>query len=74
MGALAKKSTGAILLVGSPETCPDVRYGAGFWAADPVVFVKDGRKSMLVVPDLEHGRAVRESRADRVVTPRSTRY
>lgn len=73
MGAPAKKSTGPILLVGQPETCPDIRYGAGFWAADPVVYLKAGDKSMLVVPDLEYGRAIRESTADRVVTPRHLR-
>ena len=71
MSRRTKKSTGPILLIGSPETCPDIRYAAGFWAADAIVYLRTGAgKGLLVVPELEYGRAVRESRAARVATPR----
>ena len=69
MARCQKKSTGAMLLVGSPETCPDMRYVTAFWAADPIVFLRNGSESRLVVPNLEFGRATRESSAKHVLTP-----
>lgn len=68
-----KKSTRAILLVGTAETCPNLRYVSGFRAVDPVTFLaKDAQHQYLLVPQLEHGRAEKEStskRHVRVLTP-----
>ncbi|MBU4200822.1 MAG: Xaa-Pro peptidase family protein [Verrucomicrobia bacterium] len=54
-----KKLTGAVLLVGSPQNMPDIRYATGFTAPDPVVFLQEGRKKHLVVSLLELERARR---------------
>ena len=52
-----KKLTRPILLVGTPETTPDLPYATGFWAPDPVVALCDGQRRELVVSELEQGRA-----------------
>ncbi len=54
---MAKKSTGPILLVDSPERCADLRYASGFWAPDPLVFLDHGTRRVLLVSALEMGRA-----------------
>jgi Xaa-Pro aminopeptidase len=56
-----KKLTGTLLLVGKASDCPDLEYATGFRAVDPVVFVQSGESQYLVVPELEVGRARRES-------------
>ncbi|MBM4148209.1 MAG: aminopeptidase P family protein [Lentisphaerae bacterium] len=66
---MGKKSTDAILIVGSPEQWPDLRYATGFWAADPVVFLDAGTRRLLVVPGMEYGRAVNTVRGIEVATP-----
>lgn len=58
----ARRKTGAVetvVLAGIPSECEDLRYVTGFRASDPVVVVMRGRRKVLVVPDLELGRARR---------------
>lgn len=54
-----KKSTGAILLVGSETDCPEIEYVSGFRAPDPVVLFRMAQVQILVVSRLEYGRALR---------------
>lgn len=65
----ARKSTGAVLLIGTAENSPDLVYASGFRAPDPVVFLRAGRKRMMVVPELELGRAARSSPGTSVRSP-----
>lgn len=64
-----KKLTGAILLLGDAQNCPDIEYATGFRAVDPVLFLRKGSRTCLVVPQLEIGRAERTARGVRVFTP-----
>lgn len=48
-----------ILLIGSSLTSPDLEYITGFRTSDPVVFLQIGNNKVLVVPELELGRAVK---------------
>lgn len=50
-----KKKPGNILIVGSPAIYPDMRYAAGFFSSDPVIFLKTGKKKYLVVSPLDFG-------------------
>jgi len=65
-----RKKDSVILLVGSSDTCPDIRYVTGLQVNDPVVLLLRGRKRWLVVPGLEQGRAARVARGVTVTTPR----
>ena len=65
-----KKSTDAILLVSTTDEAPNVFYASGFVAPDPVLFLKQGRRRILVVPPLEAGRARQTTRGVIVRTPR----
>lgn len=56
-----KKVTGALVLIGSAADCPDLEYASGFRPVDAVVYVETPARRVLVVPELEYGRAVRES-------------
>jgi Xaa-Pro aminopeptidase len=64
-----KKSTGPALLIGSSETCPDIRHATGLVVPDPVVVLARGARLDVVVSRLEYGRAKRVVRAGRVWTP-----
>ena len=67
-----KKSTifpEAVLLLGDAQSCLDIEYATGFRAVDPVLFLKKGTRTCLVVPSLEVGRAERTTRKTAVVTP-----
>ncbi len=61
--------TGAILLVGAPQTMPDIRYATGFTAPDPVVYLEVNRQKHLVVPLLELERARRVAQGINVWAP-----
>ena len=54
-------SSHPVLLIGSTETCPDIAWLTGFNVHDPVVLLVDGRKRHLVVPQLEYGRALKQT-------------
>ncbi len=63
--------TAKIVLVGSPNTCPDILYATGFMAPDPIVYAEVGRRKAMVVSQLEWGRAIStaEKRGVDVFTP-----
>lgn len=63
------RPSGAILLIGTSETSPDLEYASGFHAVDPVVFLRAGEAGSLVVPEMEFGRASRNRPGTRVFTP-----
>lgn len=63
------KLTGPIMVIGKADDCPDIEYGSGFRAVDPVVFLKKNQERYLVVPQLEYGRASRASRRVEVFCP-----
>ncbi len=66
-----ERLTARIVLVGSANTCPDILYATGFMAPDPIVYLEVGRRKMMVVSQLEWGRAARigEERGIEVLTP-----
>ncbi|MBU1692661.1 MAG: M24 family metallopeptidase, partial [Verrucomicrobia bacterium] len=65
-----KKLTGSVLIVGAPESVPDLVYATGFSAVDPVAYLKTSGHRFLVVPSLEAGRATRQvKKGIRVLTP-----
>ncbi len=59
-----------LLLIGTRETSPDLLYGSGFSAPDPVVLMVRGREKIMLVPPLEEGRAKTTARRGvTVLTP-----
>ncbi len=66
-----ERLTARIVLVGSPNTCPDILYATGFMAPDPIVYLEVGRRKVMVVSQLEWGRAARtgQKRGIEVLTP-----
>jgi Xaa-Pro aminopeptidase len=54
-----ERLTARIVLVGSPNSNPDMLYATGFMAPDPVVYLEVGRRKAMVVSRLEWGRALR---------------
>jgi len=64
-----KQLTSAILLVGSPEKTPDIRYVTSFSAPDPVVVLAQRNQTHLIVSQLEFERARRTVRNATVWTP-----
>lgn len=60
-----------MLFVGSTEENPDIEYFSGFRAADPVVLVLRGKQGVLIVPELERGRAQNEAKNVEVATPQT---
>ena len=66
---MAKQLTRPKLLVEGAGNCADLMYGSGFSPVDPVVFLDEGKTSVLVVPLLEYGRAKSEAATSRVVLP-----
>ena len=66
-----KRLTARIVLVGNPNDCPDILYATGFMAPDPIVYMEIGRHKIMVVSQLEWGRAVStgKARGIKVFTP-----
>jgi len=58
----------ARLLYAASETEADMLYPTGFFAPDPFLFIQKGRRTVLVMSDLEMGRARRQARVDRVMS------
>ena len=57
---MKNKLTGALLMLGSPETQADIRSFSGFSAPDNIVYVQNNRQKWLIVSSLEFGRALKE--------------
>lgn len=66
---MAGKLTAPILLVGTPIVLADLAYATRFLAPDPVVFLRKGRHSFLVVNRMELARARKTVRGIRVFAP-----
>lgn len=67
---MKNKSTRVLLLVGQGYEAADFRYACGLSLPDAAVYLQVGRKRTLVVPEMEYGRACRETnRGIKVVTP-----
>ncbi|MCG6922116.1 MAG: Xaa-Pro peptidase family protein [Acidobacteria bacterium] len=58
----------ARLLYAASETEADMLYPTGFFAPDPFLFIQKGRRTVLVMSDLEMDRARRQARVDRVMS------
>ncbi len=56
------------VMVGNADSCPDIRYLTGFSAPDDVVVAVSGKKRVLIVNDMEYGRALSEARGCEVVS------
>ncbi|MBN2301542.1 MAG: aminopeptidase P family protein [Lentisphaerae bacterium] len=65
---MKNKFAGAILLIGTADTCPNLWYATGFKAVDPVVFLHTAGGQYLLVPQFEQERARRESRHKEGIT------
>jgi Xaa-Pro aminopeptidase len=58
----------ARLLYATSETEADMLYPTGFFAPDPFLFIQKGRRTVLVMSDLEMDRARRQAHVDRVMS------
>ncbi len=56
------------LLFSASETDADMLYPTGFFAPDPFLFIQKGRRKILVMSDLEMGRARKQASVDRVMS------
>jgi Xaa-Pro aminopeptidase len=56
------------LLFSASETDADMLYPTGFFAPDPFLFVQKGRRKILVMSDLEMGRAKKQASVDKVMS------
>jgi Xaa-Pro aminopeptidase len=63
-----KKAPAARLLYAASETDADILHPTGFFAPDPFLFVQKGRTRILVMSDLEMGRARSQATVDRVLS------
>ena len=57
------------MLIGTPETCPDLEYATTFRSADAVIFVQKGSRKYLTVPEIEARRAGAQCPDFEVFTP-----
>lgn len=57
----------ALLFIDNSDHNSDLYYATGFLAGDPFLFTRIGNEKILLMNDLEYGRAKLESRADTVV-------
>ena len=64
-----KKLTAPYLMIGSSQTCPNIRYLTRFNVTDNVVVMYTGKETFLIVSDLEYGRAVKEAKDCVVESP-----
>jgi Xaa-Pro aminopeptidase len=62
------RRTPARLLYAASETEADILYPTGFFAPDPFLFIQKGRRTILVMSDLEMDRARKQARVDRVMS------
>ncbi len=63
-----KKAPTARLLYAASETDADMLYATAFFAPDPFLFVENGGRRIVVVSDLEMGRARQQASVDRVLS------
>jgi Xaa-Pro aminopeptidase len=56
------------VMIAAPEADADILYRARFWAPDPITYIEMDGKRVLIVSDLEAGRAVETAKVDEVVS------
>jgi len=61
------KSTLPKLIIAASDHDADMLYATGFFVPDPFVFLQQGRRSTIVLSDLEIDRGRKEARVDEVV-------
>ena len=61
----------ARLVIGSGESCPDIRYAAGFSTPDEFIYFDTGLRRGVLVSPLEFGRARKSARPGVEVLPES---
>ncbi len=66
---MGKQLTGAVLILGSPQEKPELRYRIGFAVPDPVVYVQQAAKKYLVVSLLDRELARRVAPDIQVYSP-----
>ena len=64
----ARRRPVARLLYAASETDADILYPTGFFAPDPFLFIQKGRRTFMVMSDLEMDRARNQARIDRVLS------
>lgn len=52
-GLIVQKPADNVLIVGAPARYADLRYAAGFFSSDPVIFLRTRRKRFLIVSPLD---------------------
>jgi Xaa-Pro aminopeptidase len=57
-----------VLLISASESDADLYYATGFLVGDPVIYLEIGGRKLLLVGDLEYGRACKEAQVDEVVS------
>jgi Xaa-Pro aminopeptidase len=55
-------------MMAAPDADADVLYRTGFWAPDPITYIEMNGKGVLLVSDLEAGRAAETAKVDEVVS------
>lgn len=70
---MKNRSTSPVVLIAGAGTAADLLYRSGFAPVDPIVFIDTGMQRHLVVPLLEAGRAMNETKGVTVHTPQSLR-
>jgi Xaa-Pro aminopeptidase len=64
----ARSRQKARLLYAASETDADILYPTGFFAPDPFLFIQKGRRTYMVMSDLEMDRARHQARVDSVLS------
>src|ERR1700750_1400680 len=55
------------LIIASSDHDADMLYATGFFVPDPFIFLQQGKRSTIVLSDLEIDRGRKEARADQIV-------
>ena len=56
------------VMIAAPDADADVLYRTRFWAPDPITYIEMDGKRVLIVSDLEAGRALETAKVDEVVS------
>ena len=64
---MSKTTTLPRLIIASSDHDADMLYATGFFVPDPFLFLEQGKRTTIVLSDLEIDRGRKEARADRIV-------
>src|ERR1700690_3720150 len=62
-----KTSSAARLIIAASDHDPDMLYATGFFVPDAFLFLQQGRRTTIVLSDLEIDRGRKEARVDKIV-------